>query len=53
MDERSKVKDPSIYFRDTLNDVVSVEKHILAINEIINVDLLGLLVKNQMLITLS
>lgn len=51
-DELPKVKDPSINFRDTLNDALSAEKHILvnyqiAINEIINDDLRGLLVKNR------
>lgn len=51
-DELPKVKDPNINLRDRLNDVLSDEKHILvnyqiAINEIINDDLRGVLIDNR------
>lgn len=51
-DELPKVKDPNINFRDTLNDILLSEKHNLvnyqiAINEIINDDLRGLLIENR------
>ena len=50
--EFPKVKDPSINVRDKLNDVLLIEKHNLvsyqiAINEIINDDLLNLLINNR------
>ncbi|MFZ5354377.1 MAG: spore coat protein [Bacillota bacterium] len=50
--ELPKVKDPNINFRDTLNDLLLSEKHNLvnyqiAINEIINDDLRGLLIANR------
>lgn len=51
-DELPKVKDININFRDTLNDILLVEKHNLvnyqiAINEIINDDLRNLLMENR------
>lgn len=50
--ELPQVKDTNINFRDTLNDVLLSEKHNLvnyqiAINEMINDDLRGLLIKNH------
>ena len=51
-DELPKVKDVNINLRDTLNDILMVEKHNLvsyqiAINEIINDDLRNLLIENR------
>lgn len=50
--EFPKIKDPSINVRDKLNDVLLFEKHNLvsyqiAINEIINDDLLNLMISNR------
>lgn len=50
--ELPKVKDQSINVRDKINDVLSTEKHNLvnyqiAVNEMINDDLRGVLVQNR------